>query len=89
MKFIYTIILISIVIVSGCSNNESKKDLIKENELLNKEIAKLASTKEELELDLKIVTAESKRKNDLLNNEISLLQVENDRQKDTKGLQCC
>ena len=36
--------------------------------------------KEELELDLKIVRAESARKNDLLNNKISSLQVGNERQ---------
>lgn len=80
MKYLYMIIIISMLMVSGCSDNESRNELKLETEQLKQETERLLVEKEELVLDLKIVNAESARKNDLLNNEISSLQADNESQ---------
>jgi len=53
VKYLYTIIILSILIMSGCSNNEAGNDLKQENEKLKEENAELSVVNEELELDLK------------------------------------
>ncbi|WP_342599857.1 hypothetical protein MHB48_01700 [Psychrobacillus sp. FSL H8-0483] len=82
MNYLYTIIILSILIMSGCSNNGSENDLKQENEQLKQENEKLSVVKEELELDLKIASLEASRKNDQLTSEVSSLQIENERQKE-------
>ncbi|TQR17524.1 hypothetical protein [Psychrobacillus vulpis] len=82
MKYLYTFIILSILIMSGCSNNGSENNLKQENEQLKQENAKLLVDKEELELDLKIASLEASRKNDQLTSEMSSLQIENERQKE-------
>ncbi|MEK4488041.1 hypothetical protein MHH81_21255, partial [Psychrobacillus sp. FSL H8-0484] len=82
MKYLYTIIIISILIMSGCSNNGSGNDLKQENEQLKQENAKLSVVKEELELDLKIASLEASRKKDQLTSEITSLQIDNEKQKE-------
>ncbi|WP_391117275.1 hypothetical protein [Psychrobacillus sp. L3] len=82
MKYLYVIIILTILNMSGCSNNESENDIKQENEQLKKENAKLSAAKEELELDVKIASLEASRKNDQLTNKITTLQFENERQKD-------
>lgn len=47
VKYLYTITILSILIMSGCSNNESKNDLKQENEKLKQENEKLSIVKEE------------------------------------------
>ena len=68
--------------MSGCSNDGSENNLKQENEQLKQENAKLSVVKEELELDLKIVSSTSYRENEQLTSEISSLQVENERKKE-------
>lgn len=80
MKFVYPIIILSILSVSGCSNNGSENALKKENEQLRIENEKLSVANEELENDLKIINIETSRKNEKLNNEISSLQAGNESQ---------
>ncbi|WP_432360749.1 hypothetical protein [Sporosarcina sp. UB5] len=89
MKYIYTIIILSILIMSGCSNNGSEnylkqenEQLMQENEQLKQEMARLLEVKEELELDLKIAGLEGSRKSDQLTSKITSLQFENERQKE-------
>ncbi|MDW0117550.1 hypothetical protein QTL97_11430 [Sporosarcina thermotolerans] len=89
MKYRYTIILLSILIISGCSNNGSDNNLKQENEELKveneelqQEIARLSEVNEELELDLKIAGLEGSRKVDQLTNKITSLQFDNERQKE-------
>lgn len=82
MSYLYTMILISIMIMSGCSNNGSGDDLKQENEQLKQENAKLLVVKEKLELDLKIASLEASRKKDQLTNEITSLQIDNEKQKE-------
>ncbi|WP_391203849.1 hypothetical protein [Psychrobacillus sp. L4] len=82
MKYLYVIIILSILNMSGCSNDGSENDLKQENEQLKKENAKLSVAKEELELDLKIATLETSRKNDQLTSKITSLQFDNERQKE-------
>jgi len=67
-------------ILSGCSNNGSETDLIEENEQLKMENESLSAAKEELELDLKILSLETVRKNEWLNNDITSLQIDNENQ---------
>ncbi|WP_432360741.1 hypothetical protein [Sporosarcina sp. UB5] len=73
MKYIYTIIILSMLTMSGCSNNGSENYLKQENEQLKQEIARLSEVKEELELDLKIAGLQGARK---VSN-ILLIQEEN------------
>ncbi len=80
MKYLYPIIILAILSVSGCSNNGSENDLKNENEQLRQENETLSLAKEELEIDLKILNLESSRKNEWLNNEITSLQVGNESQ---------
>ena len=89
MKYRFTIILLSILIISGCSTSGSENDLKQENEelkleveQLQQEIARLSEVNEELELDLKIAGLEGSRKNDELTNKITSLQFDNERQKE-------
>jgi len=89
MKYIYAIIILSILIMSGCSNNGSEnyleqenEQLKQENEKLTQEIARLSVVNEELELDLKIAVLEGFRKNDQLTSKITSLQFDNERQKE-------
>lgn len=82
MKYLYTIIILSILIMSGCSNNESENDLKQENDKLKQENEKLSIVKEELELDLKIASLEATRKKEQLTSEITSLQIDNEKQKE-------
>lgn len=82
MKNLFPIIMLSILIISGCSNNGDENDLKQENEQLNLENVRLSVVKEELELDLKIAKLEESRKNEQLTSKISSLQSENESQKE-------
>lgn len=82
VKYLYTIIILSVLIMSGCSNNEAGNDLKQENEKLKEEKAELSVVNEELELDLKIASLEATRKKDQLTSEIDSLQIENENQKE-------
>ena len=79
MKYVYSIIII-LTILSGCSNNGSENDLEKENDQLRVENESLSAAKEVLELDLKILSLETARKNEWLNNDITSLQTDNENQ---------
>lgn len=78
MKYVYPIIILSILSLSGCSTNGAEDDLKIENEKLKQENELLSVVKEELEIDLKILNLESTRKNEKLNNKINSLQATND-----------
>lgn len=80
MKYVYPIIILSILNLSGCSSNGSEDDLKKENEQLKQENEVLSVVKEELEFDLKILNLESTRNDERLNNKITLLQATNESQ---------
>ncbi|MDF2066803.1 hypothetical protein [Bacillus sp. Cr_A10] len=82
MSYFYTMIIISIMIMSGCSNNGSEYDLKQENEQLKQENAKLSVVKEGLELDLKIASLEASRKKEQLTSEITSLKIDNEKQKE-------
>lgn len=84
MKYLFTILATTMLIVSGCSNDESMKDLIDENEQLKQVNEKLLVEKEMLESDQTIeVSSELSQENDKLNDEIRILQSENEVQKET------
>ncbi|QFG00169.1 hypothetical protein PB01_15875 [Psychrobacillus glaciei] len=82
MKYLYVIIILSILNMSGCSNDGSENDLKQENEQLKKENAKLLVAKEELEIDLKIANLEASRENDQFTNKVTSLQFENESHKE-------
>ncbi|TQR17904.1 hypothetical protein [Psychrobacillus soli] len=82
MKYFCTNIIFFILIMSGCSNNGAENDLKQEIEQLKQENANLSVGKEKLELDLKIVNAESSRKNDRLTSEVSSLQMDYEKQQE-------
>ena len=80
VKYLYPIFILSILSLSGCSNNGSENELKKENDQLKVENESLSAAKEELELDLKILNLETARKNEWLNNDITSLQTGNENQ---------
>jgi len=82
VKYSYTIIILSILIMSGCSNNESENDLKQENEKLKQENEKLLIVEEELELDLKIASLEATRKKEQFTSELTSLEIDNEKQKE-------
>jgi outer membrane murein-binding lipoprotein Lpp len=82
MKYLYTVSMISILILSGCTSNATVKEIRQENEQLKQENVKLSEKYEELKSNQLAEDNQSKGNLDKLNIEMNTLQAENENQKE-------